>query len=240
MKSLQLITIITAIFGAVLTGNAQGLIGTNHISAGGGYSSAKLNIQGVKIESDSGYNLSLSGNFSLYEEYGSDYGLDLIAGVGYSKVRKDDSWTTLGTVVNGSLSSTNVQAALRPYLKLDDQFKLFVQTGLGWTQGKYKENHKDPYTGAHVLSGSSKLDGFAWGIGAGIEFVIDAFSIQGTVTYVDGFDSKISSAWQFGIGANYWINEKWGIGAAYGYGDSDEKGSSATSHTISGSVRFRF
>lgn len=239
MKHLRLLTILTGFLASSLLVQAQGLIGTNHIHAGGGYSSGKLNIQGLKIDSDSGYNLALGGNFALYNEYTSDYGLDLLVGVGYSKLKKDDTYAVWGTIHNGSISGTGIQTALRPYIKLNDQFKLFVNAGLGWWHSKYKESARNPSTGAHV-SVSNKEDGFAWGLGAGVEFVIDAFSVQGTVTYIDGFDSKISSSWNFGLGANYWLNETWGLGADYGYSDSDDKGSSLRTHAISGFVRLRF
>jgi opacity protein-like surface antigen len=233
MKLYKTITLLGVLLSSAIHAHAQGLLGVDHVTVSGGYTSRELDLLGNKIKSNGGYNFSLEGNVSLIEPRRSDIGLDLIVGAHYAHAKKSE--TVLPLRLKGSLNSTDILTALRPYVKLDENFRLFAQAGIGWAHSKLKLDATNLLNGAST-SGSTSADGFVWGIGGGLEVIVDAFSIQASATYTDGFDSTYTSNWLLGIQANYWLNEQWGLGIGYMHESSDYiKGDS-----ITGSVRFQF
>jgi opacity protein-like surface antigen len=242
MKALQILSITAGLFGSLLVAHGQGVLGQNYVQVSGGFSSSELSIDGLgSADSDSGYMVNGLVNFALIEGRRSDLGLDLSVGVGYEHIKfKETVFTGVGPVI-GKITgkSTNVYFGFVPYIKLSEQFKLYGEAGIGYADSKTTISGSAPWVGV-AGSISESADGMLWGLGAGVEFTHDAFSIMAGARYTDGFDSKFSSVWSLRVSANYWLNEQWGLGLGYSHASSSSTGVEITSNTISGSVRFSF
>lgn len=84
--------------------------------------------------------------------------------------------------------------------------------------------------------GHSKDNHFNWGLGAGLEYVIDRISLIASADYVHLTGDHRSDTWVFGGQVNYWLDQNWGVGGGYSYHDHKQ----GHANRLFARVRYRF
>lgn len=74
------------------------------------------------------------------------------------------------------------------------------------------------------------------GIGAGLEYVIDKFSLIATADYMRFTGQHRENTWVFGGQVNYWLDPNWGIAGGYSYFDYKH----GHANRLYARVRYRF
>lgn len=103
-------------------------------------------------------------------------------------------------IAGGRISERFINAGVRAYTTTRG-FKPYVEAGLGWVWQKAP-------LGLHDNS-------FAYYLGTGVEFqVAQDFSVTPFVRYLDATKRSFDHEWDYGVKANYWLNERVGLTAA--------------------------
>ncbi len=208
---IKLISLIAGLV-AVATGTSAyaqsvGVIGTTHASVGINYNHDDF--PGGKLDL---WGFGASVNYAQYRD--GDFGFDIGGGLGFAVDGKK----------NITVQSQDIGVYIRPYYVISPEFKVFASAQIG-----YMHSREATAAGKHTD------DNAFWGLGGGVEYTIDQFSIIGSAGYsrlTNGGDG----VWIFGGSVNYWIDAAWGVGAGYSYVDYNH----GHGNEVSGTVRYRF
>lgn len=204
---LSLVAGLVAIAGAS-SASAQGLIGVNHYSVGGSYS--HNNLRGGKVDV---WSAGIGVNYNAYVD--GEFGLDTAIG---GSMSIDDK-------KNYTLQAQDVAFTAIPYYSLSPELKVFGSGSVGYSHYRVS-----------VPGFKNKENDFVWGLGAGLEYVIDQLSIIGSASYSHATNGQPDGVWAYGAQANYWLSADWAISAGYTYLDFKH----GHGNEISAKVRFRF
>jgi len=131
------------------------------------------------------------------------------------------NWSQTGVVLGDRAHQQDIGAGLRAYSTSYSWGKPYIEAGAGWTWFKY----------AGVRDNS-----FTWDAAAGVEFqVAPKVSVTPYVKYEDApsLDVADKDTWNFGVKANYWVNNQWGVTGGVSYNDDHD-----TTYTIGTNFRF--
>lgn len=188
---------------------AQGLIGTNYYSVGGSYIHNNLPV----INKFDVWAAELGVNYNAHVD--GDFGVDVgLSGSVAVDDKKGYTWQNQIVAFNAT-----------PYFSITPELKVFGTGSIGYS------HHREAAAGFR-----HKDNDFLWGLGAGLEYVIDQLSFIGSANYSRATNGGHDGVWAFGAQANYWLDSNWAISAGYAYLDYKN----GHGNEVSAKVRFRF
>jgi opacity protein-like surface antigen len=206
----------TTIVRAQATPNAgsSGLLGQRFAQAGVGL----VDPHGT---SDNGFAGDLGVNLPLQT------GLDLGLAYNYNRINTD-----LGSApLNIRSRDHSLFAGLTAYNTYEG-WKPFFGAGLGyeWTRTKFR------FAGTPVFT--DRDDEAIWALGVGVEIPVGAITFTPSIGYQDGFKSRSTGVFGYGVEAHTWFTRKIGGFADVTYSDPTGGGTQSLTYRIGARLRF--